>query len=182
MGSRYGSVLGAVLCTLALAAPAGLDAQAGAPLAPGARVRVMRPEFGSGWRQGTLAMLSPDSAAIVVMTDTLRFGRDTLGRFEWSRGVHDRTGKGALLGLGIGAGAGLLLGLAASGGCTGFCFEPTGGQIIGGAAILGVVGAGTGAMIGSLFRGESWRRVSPGRGGSSGASPSGALMSVSLGF
>lgn len=143
----------------------------------------MRPEFGSRWQQGTLAMLSPDSAAIVVMTDTLRFGRDTLGRFEWSRGVHPRTGKGALLGLGIGAGAGLLLGLAASAeDCTGFCSEPTGGEIFAVAAILGGIGAGTGAVIGSFSRGESWQRVSPGRGRPSGASPPGALMSISLSF
>jgi hypothetical protein len=148
---KYASASAAVLLTLALGAPAGLGAQVDDPLTPGARVRVKRPDLGSKWQQGTLVILSPDSATMALAggIDTLRFSRDTLGRFEWSRGVRARTGKGALLGLGIGAGAGLLLGVAASAeDCTGFCPAEVGpGEITAVAAILGGIGAGVGALI-----------------------------------
>jgi hypothetical protein len=158
------SVRAILLLVVTLALPAGAAAQGPDSFAVGARVRVERPEVGAGWHEGKLVMLSPDSAAVEMAetSDTVAFPRDTVGRFEWSQGLHTRTGKSALLGLGIGAGAGLLVGIAASvDSCTALCYEVGPAEILGAAAILGGVGAGLGALIGSQSRGERWTPVAP---------------------
>jgi len=157
------TVWAAGFLSLALSMPAPIPGQVHDSLTTGARVRVKLPDHGAAWLQGQLVMLSADSAAIALTEtpDTVRFATEVPGRFEVSQGLHARTGKGALIGLGIGGGAGLILGLAASAeNCTGFCPAEVGpAEILGVAALLGGVGAGIGALIGSRSRSERWGRV-----------------------
>ena len=148
---------------LALSTPSTLPAQTPESVPTGARVRVKQPDYGPGWLDGKLVMLSTDSAAIALAAtpDTLRFATGRLVPFELSQGFRANTGRGALLGFGIGAGTGLILGIAASAeDCTGFCPVQVGpAEILGVSALLGGVGAGIGAVIGSLSRSERWRRA-----------------------
>jgi hypothetical protein len=157
------SPMAVVLLGLALAPSVSLAGQWPDSVQPGTRVRVKRADLGAAWLQGQLVMLTSDSAAIArsESVDTVRFATDVPGRFEISQGIHARTGKGALLGLGIGFGAGLALGLAASAeSCTGFCVIQVGPEeVIGVALFFGGVGAGIGALIGSVSHGERWKRL-----------------------
>ena len=90
--------------------------QAGPSVVIGATVRAKPTGSGAQWAQGELVAMTSDSVAI-----RLRQNNDTVTLV--SHGRHAQTGKGALLGLGIGAGAGLLVGLVADAAydCTGFC-------------------------------------------------------------
>ncbi|MEP7226885.1 MAG: hypothetical protein ABI785_05960 [Gemmatimonadales bacterium] len=154
-------------CAVVLGLLAGLPlvgaAQAGSALAPGARVRVKAIGSRGPWVQGELVNLTSDSVSIRVAegADTVRLPRSTVAQVQVSRGIHARTGHGALLGLGIGAGAGLLLGVAAAAeGCTGFCEINIGPEeVLAVTALLGGAGAGIGALIGAVSHGERWQRV-----------------------
>lgn len=155
----------APLLALALGLPAPLPAQTVDSLATGARVRIRQPAYGPGWLAGRLVSPAADSAVIALAgrPDTVRFATDSLPPFEVSLGLRSSAGKGALVGLGVGAGTGLILGiLAAAEDCTGFCVVDVGPvEIAGVSALLGGVGAGIGAVVGSLIRTERWRRVRP---------------------
>lgn len=155
----------ASLLALALSLPAPLPAQTLDSLPAGARVRIRQPAYGTGWLVGRLVSPAADSAAIALAgrPDTVRFATDSLPPLQVSQGLRARTGKGALVGLGVGAGTGLILGiLAAAEDCTGFCVIDVGpAEIAGVSALLGGVGAGIGALVGSLVRGERWRPVHP---------------------
>jgi hypothetical protein len=148
---------------LALLMPEPVPAQTSDLPPAGARVRVKQSEYGAGWLEGKLIELSADSAAIALTrtADTVRFATGRLVPVEVSQGLRARSGKGALLGLGIGAGTGLILGIAASAeDCTGFCPVEVGpAEIFGVSVLLGGVGAGIGALIGSRSRSERWRPV-----------------------
>jgi hypothetical protein len=154
-------------CALLLGLLAGLPlvsaAQAGSPLAPGARVRVRATGSRAPWVHGDLVSLTSDSVSIRVANgaDTVHLPRSTLAQVQVSQGIHARTGRGALLGLTIGAGTGLVLGLAAAADrCTGFCEIDVGPEdVLALAALLGGVGTGIGALIGAVSHGERWQRV-----------------------
>jgi hypothetical protein len=151
------------LLILSLGLPAPMTGQAVDSLAPGARVRVRLSGHGAGWLQGRFVLLSADSAAIALSEtpDSVRFATESAERVELSEGRHSHAGKGALLGLGLGAGTGLILGIAASAEeCGEWCVIEVGaGEIAGVTVLLGAVGAGIGALIGSFSHGERWRQV-----------------------
>jgi len=65
------------------------------------------------------------------------------------------------VGAGIGVGAGLAIGIAASTEeCTGLGCPPTGAGVTAGLALIfGGVGAGLGALIGSMSHVERWEQV-----------------------
>ena len=148
---------------LSLGLPASMAGQAADSPEIGARVRVRLPGHGAGWLQGHLAMLSADSAAIALTEtpDSVRFATASAERVEVSQGRHSHAGKGAVVGLGVGAATGLILGLAASAEpCEDLCMYEVGpGEIAGATVMLGAVGAGIGALIGSFSHGERWKRV-----------------------
>ena len=162
--SRIRSCAAAVLVFAAVAPPIALS-QAAPTLTPGTKVRAKATAAGAQWIQGEFVRMTSDTVFIrdPSAADTLRLATSSLTHFQVSRGLHARTGKGALLGLGIGAGTGLLLGLAASAeSCTGFCPVEVGpGEILAAAALLGGVGAAIGALIGSASHGERWQRIDP---------------------
>ena len=151
------------LLILSLGLPAPMTGQAVDSLATGARVRVRLPSHGADWLQGQFVMLSADSAAIALSetADSVRFAMESAERVEVSEGRHSHAGKGALVGLGLGAGTGLILGLAASAEeCGEWCVIEVGtGEIAAVTVMLGAVGAGIGALIGSFSHGERWRQV-----------------------
>ena len=98
--------------------------------------------------------------------DSLRFAKATLRLRSSGRAVDQRTpiawhdveslavpgrsrvGRGALIGAGVGLGTGLLLGAAGGD-------YLTGGEVVAVGAIVGVLGAGVGALIGSSPRWET---------------------------
>jgi hypothetical protein len=153
----------AVSLVLLAAAPLAGVAQVAPSVVLGATVRAKPIGAGARWVQGNLVALTPDSVSIRVPRngDTVSLFTGALAEFQVSQGRRARTGKGALLGLGIGAGTGLLLGIAASAeSCTGFCEIEVGPEdVLAVAAILGGVGAGIGALIGAASHGERWQRV-----------------------
>ena len=164
-------------------------AQAGSPLAPGARVRVKAIASQAPWVRGELISLVSDSVSIRVTdgADTVHLPRNTLAQVQVSQGIHARTGHGALLGLGIGAGTGLVLGLAAAAqSCHGarFCEIRIGPEdVLAFTALLGGAGAGIGAMIGAVSHGERWQRVEwPRVAGRWGPTSRGKMVGITLRF
>ncbi len=81
-------------------------------------------------------------------------------RLELSRGRHSNAGKGAMYGGLTGAGAGLVIGLAATAGNGGGFFEVGPGEVALGTLVMGGLGAGVGAIIGSLSSHDQWEVVS----------------------
>ena len=152
-----------VSLVLLAAAPLAGVAQVGPSVVLGATVRAKPTGSGARWVQGNLVALTSDSVSIRVPQngDTVSLFTGALADLQVSQGTRARTGKGALLGLGIGAGTGLLLGIAASAeSCTGFCEIDVGPEdVVAVAAILGGLGAGIGALIGAASHGERWQRV-----------------------
>jgi hypothetical protein len=152
-----------VSLVLLMASPLAGVAQAGPSV--GATVRAKPTGPGARWVQGELVALTADSVTIRVHKghDTVALATSTLARFQVSQGRSARTGKGALLGLGIGAGAGLLFGLAAAAdNCTGFCEINVGPEdVLALTALGGGLGAGVGALIGAASHGERWQVAAP---------------------
>jgi len=155
-----------VVISLALlgASPLPGLAQAGPPVVIGATVRAKARGPRARWEQGEVIALTTDSVMIQPRwsRDTVALATRTLAQFQISQGRSARTGKGALLGLGIGAGAGLLLGLVAWADyhCTGFCEINLGPEdVLALTALGGGLGAGVGALIGAALRGERWQPV-----------------------
>ena len=155
----------AVSLVLLVSSPLAGLAQAGPSVVMGATVRAKPTGPGAQWAQGELVAMTSDSVAIRLRqnNDTVTLARSTLAQFQVSYGRHAQTGKGALLGLSIGAGAGLLLGLAADAAydCTGFCeIDFALDDVVALTALGGVIGGGVGALIGAAIRGERWQPAS----------------------
>jgi hypothetical protein len=116
----------------------------------------------SDWQQGKLTGLHSDTLRLVDKggsghTVAIRAIRE----LQVTSGQRSNTGRGAMIGGVIGAVLGLGLGVAASdAACTGICPEIGAQEVIGAAAILGGIGAGIGALIGSTSKRESWVEVS----------------------
>lgn len=109
----------------------------------------------SGARRDTI-LVRPEHAA-----EDREISLQDIRRLEMSRGIQPRTGRGALIGLVSGAVAGAVSGMIV---CAGDNCVNSGEDLtnlvpvalgIGG----GVVGAGTGALIGAQFHGEQWRTI-----------------------
>jgi hypothetical protein len=156
---------------LSLAAPARGTAQA-APLASGQRVRITVSDSaaarlgGRRWDARLLAA-TPDSIALdtTLASGPLTIPRDDVVKLERYAGRKAKTGKGALIGLGIGAvgGAiGMAIG-ASSTSCSGwfdfYCEDATAEWAATGAVAGGLLGAGIGAIVGGVAKGDSWKTV-----------------------
>jgi hypothetical protein len=135
-----------------------LPAQEPPPVEPGDRVRVTA-AHGIRNRVGTLRALNNDS--IVLENPGLVLPIDSVTQLEVSRGRKSRAGRGALIGLGFGVGIGAAVGFLISqdesgeNECRGIEAQCT--AI--GAASLGLVGAGIGALAGAATKTDRWEEV-----------------------
>jgi len=101
---------------------------------------------------------------LVYRADTLTLPVTAIDRLDLKHDGGHQTGRGALFGLGIGAAAGLMIGMVAYTPCppNGFCImQPTSAVESGmmGALVFGVLGAGVGAIIGSLTPAGTWEQM-----------------------
>ncbi|MEA2763908.1 MAG: hypothetical protein QOK07_312 [Gemmatimonadaceae bacterium] len=159
------------LCAVALITPVPAMSQTSA-LDParvdaGSRVRIAAPVFGGKKQVATVVSVTDDSLLLRQGASTayLSVAKSDITGLEVSRGTHTRKGRGALLGLLIGAGTGAAIGAATykkPKPCEGFsCF----GDILGpssrgfnvgiGAAFGGLLGTAVGALVGMSAR-DSW--------------------------
>jgi len=141
-----------LLVTVGFASVCPLAAQDNLPIAPGQRVRVSL----DGQRRIAGVLKSQDGDSIRVQqywnTAPLTIARSSISGVEVSTKRHSNAGTGAAVGLVVGS----LLGAAAGAGCKGefFCPGPAAG-----AASVGLLGAGLGALIGTFSHSETWASV-----------------------
>jgi len=151
------AALVAALCVSPILA---LASQARPVVAPGDRVRVTTED----WELvGTLLAQGDDSLRLQVIGEVtpVSVARSAIKRLEISRGSHSSTGSGALIGLGAGVLAGGALGAEANSPCDPEVFGCGPGLVVGGGLLVGAIGAGIGAVIGSLSHSEQWDSVPP---------------------
>ena len=148
----------ALAVSLALMAVAtDLHAQADATaLVPGTRVRVHQ-----GAQSMTGSLLYMDSTSLALVTgraDTVTTPLALITGIDVSRGTKSRAGRGALIGVGVGAASGIIVGIAASGSDDGDFFDFSSGAWATGIGLTGaVLGAGIGAIIGATQHGDRWQ-------------------------
>jgi hypothetical protein len=133
----------------------GLEVAPRKELAAGNRVRVQLFQPGSKV-VGSVVRLTGDTLVILPENahDEMALSAANVSRLELSLGQRSRAGKGALVGLLVGAVGGYVaLQYLCSGGCAGavvlYALIPGGG----------LVGAGMGAGVGALIRTERWQPV-----------------------
>jgi hypothetical protein len=186
---------GAVLVIAILASPIlSLPGQGGPTVAPGARLRITVGDSASSRRLvGTL--VAQDSSAIrlkvpdlvksagagALVTKVVSVPLTTITELEVSR-PRSNGGKGALIGLGVGAVSGAIVG-AAGGSCAQdqICIAPRGSEPLIGAVIFGGAGALLGALVGSTVHSDRWESVSLSRAKVT-LAPRGAGLALSLAF
>jgi hypothetical protein len=151
--------LAGALALLAALPASGGRAQSVTGLEPGARVRVAAEAVAPKRMVGTLVRLDADSMQLRLsdVDELARVPREAITKVEISRGRRSR-GRGALYGAlaGLAVGAGAVL-------ATPRCEEPDCWEIFSkgeGAALVGGLGAGLGALVGlAIPPGEKWESV-----------------------
>jgi hypothetical protein len=116
---------------------------------------------------GTLSTLSPSSIVVRVEDGPTEIAcpLDSVARLDVSTGQRRRTGRVALIGLGIGAVVGAIVAVAQgddfgfqSGRCIANC--PSAGQrAVGGAFLLGIPGLVIGTVTVALIKTDRWEEV-----------------------
>ena len=133
-------------------------------VAPGDRVRVTTED----WELvGTLLAQGDDSLRLQVIGEVtpVSVARSAIKRLEISRGSHSKAGADALIGLGAGALVGGAVGAVAGSDLANECpgNDCGHGLVVFGGLLVGVFGAGVGAVIGSFSHSERWDSVPPHR-------------------
>jgi hypothetical protein len=80
-------------------------------------------------------------------------------KLEISTGQHGNAGKGALIGLGVGAIGGGIIGAADASNCNNsqsFCLFSSGGEMAASAIAFGAIGNVLGAVVGAISRSDRW--------------------------
>ena len=157
------------------AEPAGVHSP---PPEPALRLRLRLHDSPGMEHEGTLLRSSPDSLWIVEedSRETLRYARTSLLQVESYTGSTAATGKGALIGGGVGLATSI--GLIAA-----YSSEATEGSTVAlvlGTAVFTAGGAFLGAIVGSAIKKEKWVDASS-LGFSFEASPGSMKMSMSTG-
>jgi len=145
---------------------------------PALRLRLRLHDSPGTEHEGTLLRSSPDSLWIVEedSQETLRYARSSLLQVQSYNHSTPATGKGALIGGGIGLAAAIGLTAAYSSEAE----EGSTGAFVLGTAVFTAGGALLGAFIGSAIKKEVWVDAS-GLGFSFEASPESMKMSVGIG-
>jgi hypothetical protein len=144
---------GLLLAVLAMiAVTPQLSAQRLDDLRPGTRLRLMIRDA----REPVVGLLEDTPAVDTIrLRDSsgalMEIVRSEIGRAEVSRGRHGQGGKGALLGLLVGLAAAIPLATSCD------CDQAAAGLVYG--VTMGTVGAGVGALFGTLGRSEVWQGV-----------------------
>ncbi len=163
----------AMLLGLSFGASHVLHAQSA--LRSGQRVRITSSHYRLDSEVGHVISSTTDSLIVqldrVRTEQTLALSLAALDRVDVSRGTRHRTQRGALIGLGVGAAVGLVVGFATYEECNPIperplsdlvCFmAPTSAaeQGVLGAATVGFIGAGIGAIVGSVIRWDKWEQI-----------------------
>lgn len=145
------------------ALPGDFLAQQATPIAPGDRVRVTAPAVNPGPLHGTVVSMDPDSVVLEVegREEPLAFSAASITALDVSRGQKGEAVLGGILG-GI---AGVILGVSVYNGSKEDCGPEDSlcelGNFDDSLVVLALagVGAGVGALIGSLFKSERWEAV-----------------------
>lgn len=120
------------------------------------RARLRTTQDPASWRRGTLIRNDADSVVIALEGGgTITLPRKSVAQVQTSNGRRSRVGAGAGLGFGIGVVLGLGAGAAASNSCYG-CDRGGGATFVGAGLMMGLLGAGIGALIGSAGSSEQW--------------------------
>lgn len=131
---------------------------------PGSRVRVVALSLPGVVEVGKVIATDPDSLIVERERSrgVARLARTDVSSVEVSAGHHRNAGRGAILGLLIGAGGGAVLGAMTWEPCTGFCFlEPDtrSASAALGAGVFGTLGALIGTVAGALNVSDEWQSV-----------------------
>jgi hypothetical protein len=148
----------AVLALFSVFPLVGLAAQ-GRALAQGDRVRVtMRYDAGTVHPVGSVVRRANDTLFLRLATGgaPLPIPESTIETVEVSGGRHTKAGQGALIGLAVGSLGGAVLGGISA--CDDWCTPAQGALALG--VIMGGLGAGLGALVGSMDTRERWHPVS----------------------
>lgn len=151
---------------------------------PGSRVRVRTTQEPALWRRGLVVTVTPDSMAIDLegAGGTITVPLSGIEHLETSTGHRRLTADGAGVGFGIGLALGLVLGVAvASSDCFG-CEDAGAGSFIGAGLVLGGLGAGVGAIVGSTMTSERWQAGGPPAPRGGGAASRGYRLGFQLAF
>ncbi len=153
------------LCVVAVAAAVSLEAASSALAqqpAIGERVRVKALSEGLGRPIEIVGTLEQRASAYLIVRPPgaapARIAWDDVWRFQVSRGRHSNSGKGAMIGLGIGGALGLALGISLTGDDF---FDVGAGDVALISLQMGAMGAGIGALIGMASKSERWETVPP---------------------
>ena len=134
-------------------------------VAPGDTVRVTAPSMDMDDSVGTVAALETDRLTVQVeeRADALSVPLADVTKLKVRRGQKSNAGKGALIGLGVGAAAGVITALlsCADSQCD---WDNAGDDVTGYTAVVlgaggALLGAGIGAIIGSSIKTDRWESV-----------------------
>jgi len=153
--------------------PASLAAQEAGVIREGDRIRVTVAEYGGTLLVGEVMTRSPEALTVNRWQPTVRKWEvvdlpvDSISSLEVNRGTRSNAGKGALLGGVIGGSFGLAAGIAAASyDCNADPWDWDGCSYWGEAGIIpistvtfGLLGAGVGALIGTLSRSDQWEPI-----------------------
>lgn len=149
-----------------------------APVVAGQRVRITSTRYELHRQTGQVLSVNAEGVSVrferartALHPDTLTLSNGSVDRWEVSRGEGRQTRLGAFIGLGTGAILGWAIGTSTSPkecvpespyGFNCFLVSTATAEIRGlvGAMGLGVLGAGVGGLLGTLFRSERWEDVS----------------------
>jgi hypothetical protein len=130
----------------------------------GSRVRIVASSLPGGVGVGNI--ITSDADSLIVQRErpqeVVRLARAEVSSIQVSAGHRRHAGRGALLGVLIGAGSGAVIGAMTWSPCTGFCFlEPDtrGASAALGAGVLGTVGAVVGTIAGVFSVSDEWQSV-----------------------
>jgi hypothetical protein len=166
----------------ALSFPLGLAGQSSTSDDVGVKVR-LRTKPLAPWVVGVVVAESEDSLYLALARDSSRavIARSGISELQESWGAHGNAGRGALIGLFVGAMAGGFIGYAQGDDPPGILSFSAGDKAVLGALLGGGGGALVGVIIGASSRTDTWVNV-PATGPRVSLAPHGLGLAVSVAF